>query len=50
MLSYLRDTTLVIVGEPVYDADAKTYIRKLRKEFSLPIEYQQFDVESGRLK
>jgi len=45
-----RADKLVIVGEPVYDADAKAYIKKLCEEFSLPIEYQQFDVESGRLK
>lgn len=41
--------TLVVVGEPPYDKDAKAYIRKLRKEFSLPIEYQRFDMDALRL-
>ncbi len=45
-----RADRLVVVGEAVYDPEAKTYIRKLRKDFDLPIEYQQFDIESGRLK
>jgi hypothetical protein len=40
---------LVIVGEAPYDKDAKTYIKKLRAEFSLPIEYQQFDMKVGKL-
>jgi hypothetical protein len=40
---------LVVVGEAPYDKDAKAYIKKLRKEFSLPIEYQQFDMNSGKL-
>jgi len=45
-----RADKLVVVGEPSYDAEAKAYVKKLRKEFSLPIEYQQFDMKSGRLK
>jgi len=36
---------LVIVGEAEYDDEAKAYIEKLRKDFSLPIEYQQFDMK-----
>lgn len=40
---------LVVVGEPEYDKDAKAYIKKLRKDFSLPIEYRQFDMKAGRL-
>ena len=40
---------LVIVGEADYDDEAKTYIELLRKTFSLPIAYQQFDMNSGRL-
>ena len=40
---------LVIVGEPAYDAEAKVYIRKLRRKFSLPIEYQQFSMKSRKL-
>jgi hypothetical protein len=45
-----RADRLVIVGKALYDAEARAYIKKLRKEFSLPIEYQQFDMKSGRLK
>jgi hypothetical protein len=45
-----RADKLVVVGEPSYDAEAKAYVKKLRKDFSLPIEYQQFDMKSGRLK
>lgn len=41
--------TLVVVGEAPYDEDAKAYLEKLRKKFSLPIEYRQFDVELHRL-
>lgn len=40
---------LVIVGEAEYDDEAKAYMQKLQKDFSLPIEYQQFDMESRRL-
>ena len=40
---------LVIVGEAEYDDEAKMYIQKLREGFSLPIEYQQFDMKSRRL-
>jgi hypothetical protein len=45
-----RADNLVVVGEPSYDAEAKAYAKKLRKDFSLPIEYQQFDMQSGHLK
>jgi hypothetical protein len=45
-----RADRLVVVGEPAYDAEARAYIKKLRKDFSLPIEYRQFDIKSGRLK
>lgn len=37
---------LVIVGEAPCDKDAAAFISKLRKAFSLPIEYQQFDRSS----
>jgi hypothetical protein len=40
---------LVVVGEAEYDKDAKAYMKTLRKEFSLPIEYQRFDMTSGQL-
>ena len=40
---------LVIVGEAKYDEEAKVYIEKLRKDFSLPLYYQEFDMKSRRL-
>jgi len=40
---------LIIIGEPPLDKDAKTYLATLQKEFSLPMEYRQFDMKSGRL-
>ncbi len=41
---------LLIVGEPPLDAAAKIYLETLRKRYSLPLEYRQFDMESGRLE
>jgi hypothetical protein len=38
---------MIVVGEPPYDKDAKAYIKRLRKDFSLRIEYQQFDMKFG---
>jgi hypothetical protein len=38
---------LVIVGEPTLDNDSERYLTTLRERFSLPIEYQQFDVSQG---
>ncbi len=40
---------LVIVGEAPYDKKAAAYIKTLRKDFSLPVEYQQFDLNRSRL-
>jgi hypothetical protein len=40
---------LFIVGEPPLDDDARVYLETLRKRYSLPLEYQQFDMKSGRL-
>ncbi len=40
---------LVIVGEPPFDKNAKVYLETLRKRFSLPLEYRQIDMNSGRL-
>lgn len=40
---------LVIVGEPPCDKNSAAFIKKLRKDFALPIEYQQFDLKSQRL-
>ena len=42
-------TRLVIIGEPPLDKHAKTYLETLQKEFSLPMEYRQFDMNSSRL-
>jgi hypothetical protein len=40
---------LIIVGEPALDRDSEAYLATLREQFSLPIEYQQFDFASGML-
>jgi hypothetical protein len=40
---------LVIVGEPPLDKNAKAYLEALVKEFSLPLEYRQFEMNAGRL-
>jgi hypothetical protein len=40
---------LVIVGEPDLDTESERYLITLRERFSLPIEYQQFDVAKGTL-
>jgi hypothetical protein len=42
-------TRLVIVGEPPLDKDARVYLNKLKQQFSLPLEYRRFDMNSGRL-
>jgi hypothetical protein len=44
-----RAEKLVVVGEPERDRHAEAYIRDLRKRFKLPVEYQQFDMEKGKL-
>lgn len=44
-----RAHKLVIVSEAVYDDEAKTYIKRLRRHFSLPIEYRQFDMNLRQL-
>jgi hypothetical protein len=33
-------TRFVVVGEKPIEEDAKEYLRRLRKRFSLPIEYE----------
>lgn len=42
-------TRLVIVGEPPLDKSARAYLETLQKQFSLPVEYRQFDMNSSRL-
>jgi len=42
-------TLLVIVGEPPLDENARAYLETLQKQFSLPVEYRQFDMNSSRL-
>lgn len=37
---------LVIVGEPKLDNEAAKYLQTLKKKFSLPIEYRQFDMRT----
>jgi hypothetical protein len=40
---------LIVVGEPLLDAQSQVYLTRLRKKFSLPIHYDQFDVAKGTL-
>ncbi len=42
-------TRLVIVGEPPLDKHASAYLETLRKQFSLPVEYRRFDMNSSCL-
>ena len=37
---------LLVVGEPHLDEAGNEYLRRLRKKFSLPIEYQRFSLSS----
>ena len=41
---------LVIIAPPAPTSDAKFYIKRLRKDFNLPIFYQQYDVKNNLLK
>ena len=45
-----RATKLIVVGELSLDQEAQDYLESLRKEFGLPIQYQQFDMESKILR
>jgi hypothetical protein len=40
---------LVIVGEPPLDNTSERYIATLRERFSMPIEYCQFDLDTGQI-
>jgi len=40
---------LVIVGEPPLDDNARAYLETLRRQFSLPVKYKQFNMNLGRL-
>jgi len=40
---------LIIVGEPPLDEKSHAFVALLRKRFSLPLRYQQFDVNKGKL-
>lgn len=40
---------LIIVGEPPLDKDAAAFLECLREKFSLPVYYQQLDMNTGRL-
>ena len=41
---------LVIIAPPKPTSDTKVYIKRLRKDFKIPIFYQQYDVENDLLK
>jgi hypothetical protein len=40
---------LVVVGEPAVDSDSQVFLSRLKKRFSLPINYQRFDMSKGKL-
>jgi hypothetical protein len=40
---------LIVIGEPPLSAEARHYLTRLKRKFSLPIEYQQFDMKKGKL-
>ncbi|EPC8060005.1 hypothetical protein ACR3FW_002150 [Yersinia enterocolitica] len=40
---------LIVVGEPEIDNDTKSYLRLLRKKFSIPIYYAQFKMGSNEV-
>lgn len=40
---------LIIVGESVLDDKSRAFLAALRKRFSVPINYQQFDLKKGKL-
>ena len=44
-----RADKLIIVSQLPITADAKRYLRFLRKQFKLPISYKQFDLKTGAL-
>lgn len=41
---------LIIVGEPEPDDETRSYLGALTKMFSLPIEYQRFDLAKGKVR
>ncbi len=45
-----RAKRLVIVGECALDTTARCYVKDLRKEFGLPVEYRRFDMKTGQLR
>jgi hypothetical protein len=40
---------LIIIGERPLDPGSSQYLIRLQKQFSLPITYQQFDFEKGKV-
>jgi hypothetical protein len=40
---------LVIIGEQPLDNNARAYLETLQMQFSLPVEYMQFDMNSSQL-
>lgn len=39
---------LIVIGEPSLDSESAQYLATLRQRFSLPLEYQRFDLSSGK--
>jgi hypothetical protein len=40
---------LIIVGEPSLDVEASAFLHRLRKQFAVPVYYQQFVMDTGNL-
>ena len=40
---------LIVVGEPSLDHESERYLATLREQFNLPLEYQRFDLSSGKI-
>lgn len=45
-----RANSLIIVSQNPVDTDMKNYLKVLRLKFNLPVWYQQYDIEQGKLK
>lgn len=45
-----RAERLVIVAECAFDPTARRYLKDLQKKFGLPVEYRQFDMQTGQLR
>lgn len=40
---------LIIVGEPALDRESENYLATLRQQFDIPVDYEQFDLNTGKI-